>query len=78
MKKIVNYYHSLVRRYKYLRSIKSFNVFLLLVKPQDYEKRVGVCFGCKYIEGNNCNVCGCNVYDKAKYITEVCPKGKWL
>ncbi len=53
-------------------------------KPTDkvtqslYDKRTAICSLCpkKMITGN-CSVCGCFVSDKAKYVGESCPLGKW-
>lgn len=53
-------------------------------KPTDkvtvalYERRVATCKRCpKLLPTGNCSVCGCFVKDKAKYVGESCPLGKW-
>ena len=53
-------------------------------KPTDkvtsslHERRVAICGACpKLLPTGNCSVCGCFVKDKAKYVGEKCPIGKW-
>lgn len=44
-----------------------------------YYDRVHACSRCdKYDDQNNsCGVCGCPVAEKASWLSENCPKGKW-
>lgn len=77
MKKYKTYYKSWKKRLKYLWRIKSLNLMRLQVHAIDWEKRINLCLGCKYINGNNCSVCECSIYEKTKLITEICPKEKW-
>jgi hypothetical protein len=53
-------------------------------KPTDkvsdalYRRRILTCQLCpKLMITGNCSVCGCFVKDKAKYVGESCPLGKW-
>jgi len=77
MSKYKTYIKSWVKRLKYLWRIKSINIGRLEVKPDEYKKRIGVCLACKYLNGNDCEICECNIYDKSQLITESCPKEKW-
>jgi hypothetical protein len=41
-------------------------------------KRLDTCLNCDHLATlNECAVCGCPVFDKAKMDTEKCPLNKW-
>ena len=43
-----------------------------------YQYRIDKCLKCYYsCFERECSVCGCNFREKAKAITEKCPKGMW-
>ena len=48
------------------------------VDVNTYMKRLDTCLNCDHLATlNECAVCGCPVFDKAKMQTEKCPLNKW-
>lgn len=52
-----------------------------LISEDIYEKRIDICFNCKYLEyGTTCLQCGCIVQIRARLLESTCPypkKSKW-
>jgi hypothetical protein len=48
------------------------------VSVDTHKARVSKCYSCpSLLITGNCSICGCFVKDKAKYVGESCPDGKW-
>ena len=48
------------------------------VGGKEYMKRLDTCLNCDHLATlNECAICGCPVFDKAKMETEKCPLNKW-
>jgi hypothetical protein len=48
------------------------------VDSNTYIKRLDTCLRCENLDTlNECAVCGCPIFDKAKMKTEKCPINKW-
>ena len=43
-----------------------------------YVHRLDTCLRCEHLDTlNECDICGCPIFEKAKMETEKCPKNKW-
>lgn len=47
------------------------------VDESGYEKRLGICKQCDYLNAGTCNACGCYVELRAAAIVGHCPYKKW-
>lgn len=50
-----------------------------LVDEETRTKRFGECINCKDFvpQQSRCNICGCFMQIKVKFVTAKCPDGKW-
>lgn len=47
------------------------------VDEEELNYRRDICNACEYSKSGRCNVCGCYIQLKTKWITQRCPKNKW-
>jgi hypothetical protein len=53
---------------------KSFSEKQVLTKKDEYEKRLSICNGCDFFDGERCSECGCFMKIKARFHGFECPR----
>ena len=49
----------------------------VVVSEELFKKRLSFCYKCKFLEGQQCEKCGCAIKMKAFFVDEACPINKW-
>lgn len=51
--------------------------YRVLASPEVQDSRLVICDNCDKFDGDDCQVCGCEVLAKTALSTESCPLRKW-
>ncbi len=65
------------RLYRFLKAVIHYWMYGEEVTFEEYVNRLIECHNCEKRTETLCDVCGCNLIEKAKLSTESCPKKKW-
>lgn len=52
--------------------------FKILASPDEQQRRLNICYPCRYYRDGLCMACGCLTYAKVALASEKCPKKYWL